>query len=109
MCKRVRFPDRPASSKSVYLLSYPVSKVYLYMRPSPPILVAARSKTCVSVGLLAGMAGSNPAGSVNVCCECCVLSSRGFYDGLIPRPEKIYRVYVSMSVIRWKNNPLYLQ
>ena len=27
-----------------------------------------------------------------VCVECCVLSSRGLYDGLIIRPEKSYRL-----------------
>ena len=26
-----------------------------------------------------------------VCCECCVLSGRGFCDGLITRPEESYR------------------
>jgi len=28
-----------------------------------------------------------------VCCECCVLSSRGLCDGLITRPEESYRVW----------------
>jgi hypothetical protein len=27
-----------------------------------------------------------------VCCECCVLSGRGFCDGLITRPEESYRL-----------------
>jgi len=28
-----------------------------------------------------------------VCCECCVLSSRGFCNGLITRPEESYRLW----------------
>jgi hypothetical protein len=28
-----------------------------------------------------------------VCCECCVLSGRGRYDGLITRPEESYRLW----------------
>ena len=29
---------------------------------------------------------------MSVCCECCVLSGTGVYDGPIPRPEEYYRV-----------------
>jgi len=39
---------------------------------------------------LAGIAGSNFAGGMNVC----VLSGRGLCDGLIPRPEESYRACV---------------
>ena len=28
-----------------------------------------------------------------VCCECCMMSRRGFCDGLITRPEKSYRLW----------------
>jgi hypothetical protein len=28
-----------------------------------------------------------------VCCECCVLSGRGLYDGLITRPHEYYRLW----------------
>jgi len=28
-----------------------------------------------------------------VCCECCVLSGRGFCDELITRPEESYRLW----------------
>jgi len=28
-----------------------------------------------------------------VCCECCVLSGRGLFDGLITRPEDSYRLW----------------
>jgi hypothetical protein len=44
-------------------------------------------------------------------CKCCVLSGGGLCDGPITRPEETYRVYlyVSLSVIGCKNNPLHLQ
>ena len=45
--------------------------------------LAARSKTWVCGRSLAGIAGSNPAGGMDVCCECCVLSSRGPCVGLV--------------------------
>jgi hypothetical protein len=32
---------------------------------------------------------------MSVCCECCVLSGRGLYDGLINRPEESYLFGVS--------------
>ena len=37
--------------------------------------------------------GSNPAGGMDVCCECWVLSGRGLCDGLISRPEESYRLW----------------
>jgi len=56
--------------------------------------VAARSKAWVCGSSLAGIVGSNPAGAwMSVCVECCVLSGRGLSDGLIPRPEKSYRLW----------------
>ena len=33
-----------------------------------------RSKACVCGRSLAGAAGSNPAGGIDVCCKCCVTS-----------------------------------
>jgi len=30
---------------------------------------------------------------MSVCCECCVLSNRGFCDELITRPEESYRLW----------------
>ena len=34
-----------------------------------------------------------PGAWMFVCCECCVLSGRGFYDGLVTRPEDSYRLW----------------
>jgi len=34
-----------------------------------------------------------PGAWMFVCCECCVLSSRGLCDGLITRPGKSYRLW----------------
>ena len=34
-----------------------------------------------------------PGAWMFVCCECCVLSSRGLFDELITRPEKSYRLW----------------
>jgi len=57
-----------------------------------PISVAARSKAWVYVRSLAGIVGSNPAGGMNVCFECCRLSGGGLCDELFTRPEKSYRM-----------------
>jgi len=59
-----------------------------------PVSAAARSRARVCSRLLAGIAGSNPAGAwMSVSYECCVLSGRGLRDGLITRPEESYRVW----------------
>jgi hypothetical protein len=34
-----------------------------------------------------------PGTWMSVACECCVLSGRGLYDGLITRPEESYRLW----------------
>jgi len=52
---------------------------------------AAPSEASVCGHSLAGIAGSNPAGAwMSVCCECCMLSGRGFCDELITCPEESY-------------------
>jgi hypothetical protein len=58
------------------MLSY---KYYL------PIPVAERSKVKVCGRSFARIAGSNSAEVMDVCCECCVLSGRGFCDEPISR------------------------
>ena len=55
-----------------------------------PVPVAARSKALVYGRSPAKIVGSNPTGGMDVCCECCVLSGRGLWDGLITRPEESY-------------------
>ena len=59
-----------------------------------PIPVAELSKARVCGRSLAGIAGSNSAGGIDICdsCEWCVLSGRGLCDGPIPRPEESYRL-----------------
>ena len=54
------------------------------------IPVAERSKACVCSRSPAGIAGSNPAGGMDVCCVC--LSGRSLCDWLITRPEESYRL-----------------
>ena len=41
---------------------------------------------------VAAFVGSNPAGDMDVSCECCVLSGKGVCVGLITHPEESYRV-----------------
>jgi hypothetical protein len=55
--------------------------------------VAARSKAWVCVRSLDAIVGSNPFGGMDVCCECYVLSGRGFYFGLITRPKESCRLW----------------
>jgi hypothetical protein len=54
--------------------------------------VAALSKALVCGRSFTGVSGSNPAGDMDGCRVCCVLSGRCSGDGLIPRPEEFYRV-----------------
>ena len=62
-----------------------------------PIPVAVRSKEWIWCRSLAGIAGSNPAGTwMSVYFECCQLG--GVCDGLITRPEDSTNV-VSLAVI----------
>jgi hypothetical protein len=42
-----------------------------------------------------------PSAWMFVCCECCVLSSRGLCDRLITRPEESYRLW---RVVVWSRN-----
>jgi hypothetical protein len=56
------------------------------------VAVLSKGRDCARS--LAVTAGSNLAGGMGVCCECCVLSGRGLCIGLITRPEETYRVCV---------------
>ena len=64
----------------------------MFLLKTIPDAVAAGSKASVAARL-DEIAGSNPAGGLDVCCECCVLSGSGLCIGLITRPEKSYRVW----------------
>jgi len=59
----------------------------------PPVPVTARSKVKVCGRWPAEIVGSKPTGSIDVCCECCVLSGRGLCDEMITRPEESYRLW----------------
>jgi len=50
--------------------------------------VGARSKAYVCGRSLAGIAGSDPAGAMDICLLCVLCD----VTGLIPRPEDSYRV-----------------
>ena len=54
---------------------------------------AARSKAFLCGRSRARTSGSNPAGGMNVCRECCVFTDRGLCDELITRPEEPYRLW----------------
>jgi hypothetical protein len=62
-----------------------------------PIPVPAQSKAWVCGRSLIVIAGSNPAGVMDICLsvyrECCVVSSRVLCVRLITRPEQSYRVW----------------
>jgi len=55
--------------------------------------VASQSKVWVCDRWLAGLAGSNPSGGMDVCYECRVLSPRGLCDEPITRPRESYRLW----------------
>ena len=57
------------------------------------IPVAARSEAWIFDCIHVGTAGSNPAGDMGVCRECCVLSFTGLCDGPITRPEESYGMW----------------
>ena len=60
-------------------------RVCVYNMPVP---VVARSKAWFCGRSHAGVMRSNSPGSMEVCCECCVLSDTGLCDELIMRPEE---------------------
>lgn len=60
--------------------------------------MAARSKALVWGRSLAGIAGSNHVGGMNLAFECCVMSGRGLCIGLMICPKESYRVLLSVIV-----------
>ena len=80
------------SEYSKYLTIAP-TEYLTSLYPLALVPVAARSKEWVCWRSLGELVGSNPTGAwIFVCCECCVLSGRDFYDELITRPEESYRL-----------------
>ena len=67
-------------------------------RCASPIPMSARSKTWVCGCSLTGIVGSNPAGGMDVSCECCVLSGRGLCVGLITRQRSSTGWYVCVCL-----------
>ena len=49
-----------------------------------------------------------PGAQLFVFCESCLCSGTGLWDGPIPRPEESHRVCVSLSMMRYTNNPVHL-
>ena len=76
----------------VIAVSKPAWLNSLLMDMYAPIQVAVQSDHWVCGCSLAGIAGSNPTGGMDVCRECCVLSGRGLCDGPITRPAESYQV-----------------
>jgi len=68
------------------------SKFYAQYTFFMPVPVAARSKAWVCGRSPSETVGLNPTGGMDVCRECCVLSSRGLCDELITRPEDSCRL-----------------
>ena len=95
---------RSRSSWISRTLNIDVTNMLTDMKSHSPIPVAVRSKAWVCGRSLAGIAGSNPAGYMVICCDCCVLSGRGSCDELIARPEGSYGVqrvcHLEISVMR---------
>ena len=63
-----------------------------------PIPMAARYKAWACGRSHAGIAGSNPAGGIDVCCECCVSTGRGLCNMPIPWAEESYWVCMCVCV-----------
>jgi hypothetical protein len=70
--------------------------------------VAERSKAWVCSRSPAGIARSNLAEGMDVCCECCVLLGKGLCDGPIPCLEESYRLWCVIVCDQMNNNPLHV-
>jgi len=80
----------PLLQKDIYIYIYIFFFTVYYC--SEPNSVAARSNAWVYGRSLVGIVGSKPAGDMDVCFGCCMLSGRGLWDGLITRLENSYRL-----------------
>jgi hypothetical protein len=75
--------------------------LFLPVKLIPTIPVDAQSKAWVCGRSLDGIADSKPAESMDVSCDCDVLSGRGRCVGLTTSPEEAYRVW---CVWVWSRN-----
>ena len=75
-----------------YIVCLVLSAVFF----TPTKCTVLLSKASVCGRSLAGIAGSNPAGVIDVCYECCVLSRSGMFDELITGPEESYRIWCAV-------------
>ena len=91
---RLLVPVRKVLLFPLIVLEDPLS-VYSYIGCPPSSSWSQRSRGLRRVcGRSPGdIVGSNPAGGMDVCCECCVLSDRGLCDELITRPEEFYGLW----------------
>jgi hypothetical protein len=80
-----------------------------FLSVSMPIPVAEKSKARVCGLSPAGITGSNPAGGMEVTCECCVLPGRYLCDGPITLQEEFYRLSCVVcdleTSIMWRQRP----
>jgi hypothetical protein len=90
-CLFMEFPKR--NFECMFYLAY-----YLTRYCWPPVPVAARSEAWVCGRSPAEIVGSNPAGAMDICCECCFFSRRGFCHEMIIRPEESYHCRASLCV-----------
>ena len=65
-----------------------------------PIPVSARSKEWVCDCSLVRIVGSNPAGGMDVCFECCVLTERSLCVGLITRLDESYQEWCVNVIVK---------
>ena len=83
----------PILHVSMIRVNYKTDYFLILRRKQGSVPVAARSKEWVCSRSPAEIAGSNPAGGMDFCCECCVLLGRGLCVGLITRPEESYQLW----------------
>jgi hypothetical protein len=83
--------DNGTKINTKFLLMSPVSlclsSTFIVLRKTIMLIKATAAR------LLGLRVRIPPRARMSVCCECCVLSGRGLYDGLITRPEESYRVW----------------
>ena len=85
-----RCSSRRLRTVTLYILNTLFSHNTFIGKKATRIPTTMRSKTRVCGRSLAGVAGSNPAGGMDVCLfECCVW---GLCDKPIPRPEESYKL-----------------